>query len=51
MELKTLFQLHRSIFTYEKLFPFDIFWKNKYIGFIFYTQIYNHKIKGKCDLV
>ena len=35
--------------TYEKWFPGDIFWKNWCIGFIFHTQVYNHKIQVKFD--
>ena len=28
----------------------DIFWKDQYIGFKFYTQVYNHKMYVKYDL-
>ena len=35
--------------TYEKWFPGDIFWKHWCIGFIFHTQVHNHKIQVKFD--
>ena len=35
--------------TYEKWFPGDIFWIHRCIGFIFHTQVYNHKIQVKFD--
>ena len=34
---------------YEKWFPGDIFWKHWCIGFIFHTQVHNHKIQVKFD--
>ena len=34
---------------YEKWFPGDIFWIHRCIGFIFHTQVYNHKIQVKFD--
>ena len=34
---------------YEKWFPGDIFWIHWCIGFIFHTQVYNHKIQVKLD--
>ena len=39
----------RTSRTYEKWFPDDIFWKRWCIGFIFHTQVYNHKIQVKFD--
>ena len=33
----------------KKWFPGDIFWKYWCIGFIFHTQVYNHKIQVKFD--
>ena len=33
----------------EKWFPGDIFWIQLCIGFIFHTQVYNHKIQVKFD--
>ena len=35
--------------TYEKWFPGDIFRKHWCIGFIFHTQVHNHKIQFKFD--
>ena len=35
--------------TYKKWFPGDIFWIHQCIGFIFHTQVYNHKIQVKLD--
>ena len=35
--------------THEKWFPGDIFWKHWCIGFIFHTQVHNHKILVKFD--
>ena len=35
--------------TYKKWFPGDIFWKHWCIGFIFHTQVHNHKIQVKFD--
>ena len=31
-------------FDFGKWFSFEIFWKYKCVGFIYYTQVYNHKI-------
>ena len=42
-----------SVRTYvpcvRKWFPGDIFWKHRGIGFIFHTQVYNHKTLVKFD--
>ena len=34
---------------YEKSFPGNIFWFHRCIGFIFHTQVYNHKIQVMFD--
>ena len=39
----------RTSRTYEKWFPGDIFRIHWCIGFIFHTQVYNHKIQVKFD--
>ena len=39
----------RTSRTYEKWFPGDIFLIHQCIGFIFHTQVYNHKIQVKFD--
>ena len=39
----------RTSRTYEKWFPGDIFCKHWCIGFIFHTQVYNHKMQVKFD--
>ena len=38
------------LFLWRKWFQFDIFWKHWYIEFIFYTQVYNHKIQVRVDV-
>ena len=43
------YQSYGPWFRYEKWFPGDIFWKHWWIGFIFHTQVYNHKIQVKFD--
>ena len=46
LSVRTYIRMSR---TYEKWFLGDIFWKHWCIGFIFHTQVYNHKIQVKFD--